>query len=186
MNGSNVVIDQIEIEHRHQSAHIETNIFVSKSIKIRSTVTATDCQVKTTDEFFSFFFEKINRFEKRIHWSFDLLFYYWLDARRLTFEQFCDLLAPIITGQYNDYQLRQTFESFDSDNDNYLNQQEIENLLLVVGRSESNYKVKDMISRLTSRGKLNFEGKFHDRFRWTNCWRKFLFRSDSIRISTIH
>lgn len=79
------------------------------------------------------------------------------NARRLTFEQFCDLLAPIITGQYNDYQLRQTFESFDSDNDNYLNQQEIENLLLVVGRSESNYKVKDMISRLTSRGKLNFE-----------------------------
>ncbi len=84
-----------------------------------------------------------------------------LDVRRLTFEQFCELLAPIITGQYNDYQLRRTFEKLDSDNDGYLNQQEIENLLIVVGRSESNYKVQDIVSRLSSssRGKLNFEGK---------------------------
>jgi Ca2+-binding EF-hand superfamily protein len=83
-----------------------------------------------------------------------------LDVRRLTFEQFCELLAPIITGQYNDYQLRRTFEKLDSDNDGYLNQQEIENLLIVVGRSESNYRVQDIVSRLSSssRGKLNFEG----------------------------
>ncbi|CAF0990726.1 unnamed protein product [Rotaria sp. Silwood1] len=78
-------------------------------------------------------------------------------VRRLTFEQFCELLSPIITGQYNDYQLRRTFEKLDSDNDNYLNQQEIANLLIVVGRSESNYKIQDMISRLTGRGKLSFE-----------------------------
>ncbi|CAF1368739.1 unnamed protein product [Rotaria magnacalcarata] len=78
-------------------------------------------------------------------------------VRRLTFEQFCELLAPIITGQYNDYQLRRTFETLDSDNDNYLNQQEIENLLIVVGRSESNYKISDMIGRLTTRKKLSFE-----------------------------
>ena len=84
---------------------------------------------------------------------------YFVDVRRLTFEQFCELLAPIITGQYNDQQLRQTFQRLDSDNDNHLNQQEIENLLLVVGRAESNYKVQDMISRLSSRGKLNFEGQ---------------------------
>jgi len=79
------------------------------------------------------------------------------NVRRLTFEQFCDLLAPIITGQYNDYQLRQTFERLDSDRDGYLNQQEIENLLIVVGRSESNYKVQNVVSRLSSRGKLSFE-----------------------------
>ena len=85
--------------------------------------------------------------------------------RRLTFEQFCELLAPIITGQYNDQQLRQTFQRLDSDNDDHLNQQEIENLLLVVGRAESNYKVQDMISRLSSRGKLNFEGKHRARRR---------------------
>jgi Ca2+-binding EF-hand superfamily protein len=82
-----------------------------------------------------------------------------LEINKDTFEQFCELLAPIITGQYNDHQLRRTFESLDSDNDNHLNQQEIENLLIVVGRSESNYKVQEMISRLSSRGKLNFEGK---------------------------
>jgi Ca2+-binding EF-hand superfamily protein len=92
------------------------------------------------------------RDERRIHSS-------YVDVRRLTFEQFCELLAPIITGQYNDQQLRQTFQRLDSDNDNHLNQQEIENLLLVVGRAESNYKVQDMISRLSSRGKLNFEGQ---------------------------
>lgn len=78
-------------------------------------------------------------------------------CRRLTFEQFCESLAPIITGQYKDHQLRQTFELLDSDNHGYLSQQDIENLLLLVGRSESNYKVQDMISRLSSRGKLNFE-----------------------------
>ncbi|CAF1574807.1 unnamed protein product [Adineta steineri] len=77
--------------------------------------------------------------------------------RRLTFEQFCELLAPIITGQYNDFQLRKTFEKLDSDNDGYLNQQEIENLLLVVGRAESNYKIQGMVSHLSARGKLNFE-----------------------------
>jgi len=84
-----------------------------------------------------------------------------LDVRRLTFEQFCELLAPIITGQYNDYQLRRTFEKLDSDNDGYLNQQEIENLLIVVGRSESNYRVQDIVSRLSSssRGKLSYEGR---------------------------
>jgi Ca2+-binding EF-hand superfamily protein len=65
----------------------------------------------------------------------------------------------MITGQYNDRQLRQTFEKLDSDNDNYLNQQDLENLLIIIGRSESNYKIQDIISQLTSRGKLSFEGK---------------------------
>ena len=70
-------------------------------------------------------------------------------------------MAPIITGQYNEYQLRRTFEQLDSDNDNYLNAREIEALLSVVGRSESNYKIQDIISSLTSRGKLSYEGKNH-------------------------
>jgi Ca2+-binding EF-hand superfamily protein len=64
----------------------------------------------------------------------------------------------MITGKFNDRQLRQTFEKLDSDNDNYLNQQELENLLIVVGRSGSNSKLQDIISKLTSRGKLSFEG----------------------------
>ncbi len=81
-----------------------------------------------------------------------------VDLKRLTFEEFCELLSPIITGQYNDRQLRQTFEKLDSDNDNYLNQQELEGLLMVIGRSELNYKIQDMISQLTSSGKLSFEG----------------------------
>ena len=34
----------------------------------------------------------------------------------------------------------------------------LENLLIVVGRSESNYKIQDIILQLTSRGKLSFEG----------------------------
>ena len=90
-------------------------------------------------------------------WS--LFFTSPVDFQRLTFEQFCESLAPIITGQYKEHQLRQTFDRLDSDSDGYLNQRDIENLLLVVGRSESNYKVQDMIARLSSRGKLNYEGK---------------------------
>ncbi len=65
----------------------------------------------------------------------------------------------MITGYFNDRQIRQIFDKLDSDNDNYLNQQELENLLLVIGRSESKYKIPNFIFRLTSRGKLNFEGK---------------------------
>jgi Ca2+-binding EF-hand superfamily protein len=91
-----------------------------------------------------------------------------LDLRSLTFEQFCELLAPIITGHYNDRQLRQTFEKLDSDNDDYLNQQELENLLLVIGRSELNYKVQDIISQLTSGGKLSFEGEYFFYFIFIN------------------
>jgi len=85
---------------------------------------------------------------------------FFLDIRRLSFEQFCELLAPIITGQYNDYQLRRTFEKLDSDNDAYLTSQDIQNLLIVVGRPDSNYRVQDIVSHLGgSRGKLNFEGR---------------------------
>lgn len=85
---------------------------------------------------------------------------FYSDVRRLSFEQFCELLAPIITGQYNDYQLRRTFERLDTDNDGYLNRQEIENLLIVVGRADSNYRVQDIVSHLApTRGKLSFDGK---------------------------
>ncbi len=82
-----------------------------------------------------------------------------LDLRQISFGEFCDLIVPMITGYFNDRQIRQIFDKLDSDNDNYLNQQELENLLLVIGRSESKYKIPNFIFRLTSRGKLNFEGK---------------------------
>ncbi|CAF0737092.1 unnamed protein product [Didymodactylos carnosus] len=77
--------------------------------------------------------------------------------RRLSFEQFCELLAPIITGRYTDRSLRQTFEKLDSDQDGYLNQKEIERLLLVVGRSESNYKIQDIMHRVSRVGKLSYD-----------------------------
>jgi Ca2+-binding EF-hand superfamily protein len=78
--------------------------------------------------------------------------------QQIPFERFCEFLTPIITDQYNDRQLRQTFDNIDSNNDNYLDQQELENLLIVIGQSESNYRIQDMISKLTSQGKLSFEG----------------------------
>ncbi|CAF0750431.1 unnamed protein product [Adineta ricciae] len=77
--------------------------------------------------------------------------------RRYTFEQFCELLAPIITGQYNDHQLYQTFEKLDSNNDNYLDIEELENLLTIIGRLESIYEIERIILQLTMRGKLDFE-----------------------------
>ena len=82
-----------------------------------------------------------------------------LDLRRYTFEQFCELLAPIITGQYTDHQLYQTFEKLDSNNDSYLDIEELENLLTIVGRLESIYEIERIVLQLTMRGKLDFEGK---------------------------
>ncbi|CAF1381295.1 unnamed protein product [Rotaria magnacalcarata] len=78
-------------------------------------------------------------------------------SRRLTFEQFCTLLAPMITGQFNDIQLSQMFEILDLENDNYLDQYELENLLIVIGRSESTDKIQSSILKLTTRGMLSFE-----------------------------
>ena len=69
------------------------------------------------------------------------------------------MLAPIITGQYTDHQLYQTFEKLDSNNDSYLDIEELENLLTIVGRLESIYEIERIVLQLTMRGKLDFEGK---------------------------
>ncbi len=97
---------------------------------------------------------------KNFFFSIENVFFslFLIDFRGLTFVKFCELLSPMITGKYNDHQLRQTFEKLDSDNDHFLNQQELENFLIVVGRSESIYKIENIISQLTTRGKLSFEG----------------------------
>ncbi|UJR24639.1 hypothetical protein I4U23_006013 [Adineta vaga] len=89
--------------------------------------------------------------------TFEKYNYRFPHLQRLTFEQFCELLAPIITGQYKDHQLYQTFEKLDSNNNNYLDVDELENLLTIVGRSESNYKIEHIISQLTMEGKLDFQ-----------------------------
>lgn len=135
----------VEIVKQHPMEINAINTFVSKSIKIHSINTTIDYQVK------------FNCTKEQRLISIDL------DIRRLSFEQFCELLAPIITGQYNDYQLRRTFERLDSDNDTYLTSQDIQNLLVVVGRADSNYRVQDIVSHLSgSRGKLNFEGNIFE------------------------
>ncbi|CAF4878455.1 unnamed protein product, partial [Rotaria magnacalcarata] len=63
----------------------------------------------------------------------------------------------MITGQFNDIQLSQMFEILDLENDNYLDQYELENLLIVIGRSESTDKIQSSILKLTTRGMLSFE-----------------------------
>jgi len=116
-------------------------------------------RLEINKDIFEQYNDRLPRIKKFLFLNSSIPFFFLLDLRRLTFAQFCELLAPMITGKYNDRQLRETFEKLDSDNDNYLNQQELENLLIVIGRSESNYKIQDIISQLTSRGKLSFEGE---------------------------
>ena len=64
----------------------------------------------------------------------------------------------MITGQCNDRDLRQIFSKLDSDDDDHLNEAELENLLFLIGQSKSNGRIHEIISRLTSRGKLSFQG----------------------------
>lgn len=85
-------------------------------------------------------------------------FFLLLDLKQLTFEQFSDLLVPMITGQCTDHRLIELFQILDSENDHYLDQEKLENLLAVIGRTESIYEIEDMISRITSNGMLNFQG----------------------------
>ncbi|CAM2709080.1 unnamed protein product [Rotaria socialis] len=71
-----------------------------------------------------------------------------LTINKNTFEQHNDRLP---------HSRRLTFEQFYLENDNYLNQYELENLLIVIGRSESSDKIQSSILQLTTRGMLSFE-----------------------------
>lgn len=65
----------------------------------------------------------------------------------------------MITGHANENLLSQTFESFDSDNDGYLNERDLEIVLLVTDSLQKVDQIENYISEINTNGKLNREGK---------------------------
>ena len=82
-----------------------------------------------------------------------------LDFHGIDFAKFSDLLVPLITGHFIDHQLKEIFEKLDSNHDEYLNRNEFEDLLRLIGRSESINQIKKYISLLTTNEKLHFQGQ---------------------------
>ena len=82
-----------------------------------------------------------------------------LDFHGIDFAKFSDLLVPLITGHFNDHQLKEIFEKLDSNHDEYLNRNEFEDLLRLIDRSESIDQIKKYISLLTTNEKLHFQGQ---------------------------
>ena len=107
---------------------------------------------------FDQYIHRLPRMERKKFLSMKM-FDFNLDFVQMNFGEFCEFLVPMITGYYHDRQIRQIFEKLDSNNDNYLNPEELESLLYVIGRPESRFKIPNYISRITPRGKLNFNGK---------------------------
>lgn len=70
----------------------------------------------------------------------------------------------MITGNFNDHQLKEIFEKLDSNHDEYLNRNEFEDLLRLIGRSESIDQIKKYISLLTTNEELHFQGQISSSF----------------------
>lgn len=93
-----------------------------------------------------------------------LLFFRTTDAdgKALTFDQFCDILIPVITGgaddQHDDYAIWLAFRAFDKNNDRYIQADELEILMRIIGKSVSRERIRDLIDRADwdKNGQLDF------------------------------
>lgn len=69
----------------------------------------------------------------------------------LPFDQFCDILIPVITGgesdQHDDYSIWLAFRSFDKNGDHYIQADELENLMFIIGKSVSRERIRYFINK---------------------------------------
>lgn len=70
----------------------------------------------------------------------------------LTFDQFCDILIPVLTGtesdHQDDYAIWLAFHSFDKNNDYYIQIDELEALMQIIGKSVSRERIRFLIDRV--------------------------------------
>ncbi|UJR26455.1 hypothetical protein I4U23_007785 [Adineta vaga] len=83
-------------------------------------------------------------------------------GEELTFDQFCDILIPVITGgesaQHDDYSIWLAFRSFDKNGDHYIQTDELETLMLIIGKSVSRERIRSYIDKVDwdYNGKLDY------------------------------
>jgi Ca2+-binding EF-hand superfamily protein len=70
----------------------------------------------------------------------------------LSFDQFCDILIPVITGGSNDvhddYSIWLAFRAFDKNADQYIQAEELETLMHILGKSVSRQRIRHLIDRV--------------------------------------
>ena len=80
----------------------------------------------------------------------------------MTFDQFCDILIPVITGdendQHDDYAIWLAFRSFDQNDDGYIQADELEILMHTIGKSADREQIREYIDRVDwdDNGQLDF------------------------------
>ena len=71
---------------------------------------------------------------------------------KMTFDQFCDILIPVLTihenDQYDDNAIRLAFRSFDQNHDEYIQANELENFIKIIGKSVDRNEIKYLISKV--------------------------------------
>lgn len=75
-----------------------------------------------------------------------------VEGKPLTFDQFCDILIPVITGgeddQHDDYAIWLAFRSFDRNDDGYIQANELEMLMQIIGKSVNPERIRTLIQRV--------------------------------------
>ena len=75
-----------------------------------------------------------------------------LYREELSFDQFCDLLIPVITGgamdQHDDYSIWLAFRAFDKNGDQRIQADELESLMQIIGKSISRERIRYLIDQV--------------------------------------
>ncbi|CAF1309842.1 unnamed protein product [Adineta steineri] len=66
----------------------------------------------------------------------------------LAFDQFCDILIPVITGGENDHSIWLAFCSFNRNNDQYIQANELELLMHIIGKSVNREQIRYFIDKV--------------------------------------
>lgn len=70
----------------------------------------------------------------------------------MTFDQFCDILIPVLTGsatdQHDDYAIGLAFRAFDRNHDDYIQANELEYLIHTIGKSVDRSEIQTLIAKV--------------------------------------
>jgi Ca2+-binding EF-hand superfamily protein len=81
---------------------------------------------------------------------------------QMDFDEFCTVMAPVMTGKFDDEDLYFAFKKFDTDNSGLLNIDELQQVLAKIGQNYSEKQIKDLIRTVNNRndGTITFDGTF--------------------------
>jgi Ca2+-binding EF-hand superfamily protein len=80
----------------------------------------------------------------------------------LDFNEFCDILSPVLTGKFKDNELEYAFKKFDFDNSGFITVRELSQILSKIGTFYTDRQISDLIATVDTDkdGRLNYDGKF--------------------------